>query len=159
MDCCSIFFQVQHYICFFDKKYQNFTQIRTEMKDLWIYGMYVCLTIAFCDCVHGKGRAKQGGLSKKSYFPDCMSEPRSRHPIWCHTAILEIKIIMKFKKEEFKTPDHSKIYQLKPRIRLTRLYVYYNNHCLVYVHPIIKYSLSLNDDRVHIDWTMIRVSI
>ena len=54
-----------------------------------------------------------------------------------------IKIIMKSQEEESKTPDHSKINQLKPRIRLVCLYANYNP-CLIDVHLIVKYSISLN---------------
>ena len=63
----------------------------------------------------------------------------------CLTLLLRslIKIIMKSQGEESKTPDHSKINQLKPRIRLTRLHAN-SNPCLIYVQLIFKYSISLN---------------
>ena len=48
-----------------------------------------------------------------------------------------------FKQEEAKTPDDSKINQQKSRIRLICLYAKCNP-CLIYVHPIDKYFMSLN---------------
>ena len=53
-----------------------------------------------------------------------------------------IKIIMK-SQEEATTPDHSKINQQKPRIRLICLYAN-PNLCVIYVYLIVKYSISLN---------------
>ena len=54
-----------------------------------------------------------------------------------------IKIIMKSQEEGSKTPDHSKINQLNAKIRLIHLYAN-SNTCLIYVHPIVKYSISIN---------------
>ena len=59
--------------------------------------------------------------------------------------------------EEAKTPDHSNINQLKPRIRLTCLYDN-SNPCLIYVYPIVKYSISICIYLIHtpkrIHWTL-----
>ena len=53
--------------------------------------MFLCLTVALCDCVHGNGQhqlnwAKGRCLSKKSYLPNRTSKPGSRHTISFHVA-------------------------------------------------------------------------
>ena len=60
---------------------------------------------------------------------------------------------MKLQEEEAKTPDHSKINQKKPKISLTCLYA--NNPCLIQVHQIKKYSISLNPNPPNNPYTVL----
>ena len=49
-------------------------------KNTFLYYMYLCLTVALCDCVHGKGQHQlgQGGISLKEFRA---SKPTSQHTI------------------------------------------------------------------------------